>query len=47
VEVVDWINMDQDSYQCWALVSRVMKFQVPHNTGNLLSSCEERLCCMQ
>jgi len=31
---VGWIDLAQDSYRWCPLVKSVMKFQVPHNTGD-------------
>jgi hypothetical protein len=36
---MDWIDLDQDSYQLRALVNTVMNFRVPLNVEKFLSSC--------
>jgi hypothetical protein len=36
---MDWINLAQDRDQSRALVTTVMKLQVPYNVGKFLSSC--------
>jgi hypothetical protein len=34
----DWIDVAQDKDTWWALVNAVMKFQVPKNVGNFLTT---------
>jgi hypothetical protein len=36
---IDWIDLAQGNYQWGALMSTVMNFRGPQNTGKFLSSC--------
>jgi hypothetical protein len=37
---MDWIDLAQDRDRWWSLVNAAMKFRVPRNVGNFLTSCE-------
>jgi hypothetical protein len=37
-EVVDWMNLDQDSDQWRVLLNRVMNLWVPYKAGNYLTN---------
>jgi hypothetical protein len=36
---VDWMDLAEDRYKCWAVVNAVMNLQVPSNAGNSSTSC--------
>jgi hypothetical protein len=35
---MDWIDLAEDRNRWWAPANAVMKFQVPYNEGNFLTS---------